>query len=511
MALFELVNRSRLKHEEDVRAVQDYLSSMPTNLRLLLAQYWDEYWYHNWDEEKGQSRSLFSELEESYNAQSKFLSWRVVCFMPDVKNAPLILKKVLLEDSEYGARAMRHIVEECVQPIKNSRLTISMGKWPKDRANIDIRGLFNNLLSRCLYLTEVYLFWDVGDLGLQAVGEMCKNLRKLTTEDSLITDVGFKSFARNQWKNNPSLRELYLKESSITIVGLSMIWKLPLPIETLHCTGKNMGDNDHEVESLLQCPNGPTRIKAITVIWDGAGIPPSEACKVLMTRWEHFFPSLQRMVWENPHRDFVTDSTRTWEAVRVLNQKFKDEIDLRQLASTFPKLFSMNLMSVKPLTTHNPLKPASFEFLRKFHFFYFMDNDDLYLPFDTFSSIMAEAKNIREVTVEVMPEFVKHYSDGPFCRLFSRLEHLRNLETLVVTMPCYNNTVKLPLTIKAVSCVLQTCPDIKLFGNFYYWSLDDPEDVLKIGGGRYRFGGHYWYKSITCPRTVYDVCTNSAF
>ncbi len=497
-AIFGLVKGSRLNSEDDIKSVERYLEDhLPGTLRLQLAEYGDKYWLECWNWETiVEIDPLNKNLPVPNGYKSvweKYAFWRVASFLPDIKNATLVLDMVGFDRRDCGARALKYLIEDCpTRDIRNTRLYLDFGYgWSlgENPTNPGGKEHFRPLLSRCVHLTEVTLDSNVGDPCLQVVGELCKNLKKLTLNDVTITDRGFIPFVSHQ-RENPGLEELWLKTSRITLNGLSQIWLQRLSIRTLYCSGTNfyrhdiyevngIGNaiDDEEEEALLAC-SGPTLLNTIIVDWEG--YDSSAIRKVFVERRQVLFPSLKRILWMRPQEDVVTAPNQTWETVEAMDLHSTIEADLPQLAKSFPKLVSLKLMNVKPLGPCSALKPGSFDYLHRFEYYFLSINGARGLPFITFSSILAEARNIRVVLATVVPELADQYCDRAVCQLFRRNEHLRNLECFQLTSSGALNS--LPLTGATVSCILQVCKGIRVLGHLKFWRVA-PEAALKLSSG----------------------------
>ncbi len=492
--IFGLVKGACLNSEDDIKAVERYLEDLPGALRLQLAKYGDIYWLDHWDWRVVAEVDPWGPVPNGYKSVwEKYAFWRVASFLPDIKNARLVLNMVGYDLRDCGARALKYLVEDYpTRDIRNTSLYLNFGcRWSlrEDPTNPGGKEQFKLLLSRCVLLTEVTLRAHVGDPCLQAVGELCKNLKKLTLIDLTITDDGFVPFVSHQ-RENPSLEELWLMASRITLKGLSQIWLQRLSIRTLYCRGRNFSHHDEfeangndamadeEEAALLACPAGPTLLNTVIVNWEG--YLASASRKVLVERRHELFPSLKRMLWMNPQEDIPTAPNQTWEAVEAMDLRFeKNQVDLPQLAKSFPKLVSLKLWTVKPLSS--ALKPGSFDCLHRFEYEYSFRNDGARgLPFLTFSSILSEAKSIRVVVVTVAPELAHQYDDRAVCRLFRQNEHLHNLKCFQLASRHTLNS--LPLTVATVSCILQTCKGIRVLGHLKFWSVA-PEAALKLSRG----------------------------
>ncbi len=486
-SVFLLVDDASMEQEDHIETVRRYLDDLPATARLELAAEFAKMLdpYH-WN------THIDCEYLPTAVAYRHYALWRAACFLPYDSRAPIILHLAAFERKHCGARALRFLSEEFEdEGIENTCLTFHFAySKEKSPTNLSVKRHFEKLLLRCQNLTEIVLI-HAGDRCLSMVGELCNRLRKLTLNDLSVTDEGFISFASSQCKKNPCLKELHLRMTRISLRGLCKIWQLPLSIETLCCLGSNFdlrdADADADIDSLLQCFNGPTKLTDIVVQWDADTV----IVKKVLERWDALFPSLERMLWEEPDEDMLT-SGKIWRTVEAVNQPEDCQIDLPQLATSFPKLISVDLRKVAPLNVGRPLKSGCFRFLHRFNFI----SREGGLPFDTLSSIVAEARNIRAITVGVTPDVKEQYCDESFCRLFAQLRHLENLRWLVLVVPtvpyeCYAaSSEEIPLTATSLSCVLRTCKHIGMLGCLGHWSVEREVVSNLTKGGRYDLTAH---------------------
>ncbi len=284
---------------------------------------------------------------------------------------------------------------------------------------------------------------------------------------------------------NPNFTELRIKESSITLRGLATVWQLPLPIKTLVCDGYNFkhgNDDVIDVKTLMQCPNGPSVLTDLSLNWgSNRSINPGNKARAtireMLFKSNVLFPNLKRMLWNIPTEDLFA-SGQKWEAVEAFNQVSSSKLKLGELAMNFPNVISMSLSNITPLTAS--LEIGSFDFLTRFEFRSSRFQDTL--PFMTFRAILAKAKNIFIVIIVVSSLVVDQYSDEPFCHMLHTIEHLKNLEWLELLSEGHHMHSKINLTQTSVSCILNTCNNIRMLGDLRYWNVD-PESVLHHNKG----------------------------
>ncbi len=477
-AVNALIRGSNIKGEDDIKSAKGYLDQLPSTIKLRIAK--------SWSQELNDCFWIEPDLDRTLH---NYALWKVTCFWPNEKGALLNFR---IMHCHFGIQALQYVTELCsVQEIKNSAVIIENHPWPYlfncDDARYECSSRFNSLLSmsHCTSnLTEVTMKGDIEDSCLKSVGEQCKNLRRLILDGRHLTNDGFVSFASNQAKN-PAFAELTIKESKITFRGLATVWQLPLPISILVCNGKNFRHDNGDVidvEALMQCPNGPSVLTDLCLDW---GLEPtndvSATIRKMLFKSNLLFPNLKRMLWSLPPGDLFA-SGRKWEAVEAFNQVFSSKLKLEELATNFPNVISMCLMSITPLTAFNSLESGSFDFLTRFEFLTL--DFQVSLPFMTFRAILAKAKNIRIVKILVSAVVIDQYTDGPFCHMLHTLEHLKNLEWLEVLSDSRQN--KINLTQTSLSCILNTCSNIRMLRDLMDWNVD-PESVLHNNKG-YQWG-----------------------
>ncbi len=349
-------------------------------------------------------------------------------------------------------------------------------------------------------------------MSLKTVGEVCLKLRKLTLSGFCrVTDEGFTAFAVSQRKN-AGLREIYLlcRDLEISVKGLSLVWLLPLSIKTLQCDAVNFlpkisDDFDFEIDdeiddALLECENGPCQLTDLIISW----CFPGRNIEKILDRSEMLFPSLRNMHWKSPPQALLK-SGPMWKTVKsVYYLDEGDAIDSKAFTLFFPNLISLRLEAV------SLINPQEGSFSNLVHFSHGPDAPSgQSLSFDDFSSIMAQAKNIRLVAVTVLPQVRAQYTDGAMCGLFRKWKHLSNLEELSLEVDGEDATF--PLTEAAVSCILQTCGEIKLLGPLRSWNVDpdlvrqrygekwdvfeDRPDNFQAVGKIGHWHKPYWYKT----------------
>ncbi len=170
-AVNALVRGSNLKGEDDIKSAKGYLDELPSTIKLRIAKSW------------GQELNFCCIWLDK--ARKNYALWRVTCFWPNEKGASLDFRIRLKDPHHFCARALKYVTEQCsVQEIKNSAVTID------GYLSFKCKSHFKTLLSHCAHnLTEVTLKGNIGDGCLKAVGEQCKNLRRLTLDRLTKTSV----------------------------------------------------------------------------------------------------------------------------------------------------------------------------------------------------------------------------------------------------------------------------------------------------------------------------------
>ena len=443
-----------------------YLKDLTLTLRLHLAKYAQKHLHdsHHVDDFQD-ARRIYVPAKQ----WRKFVLWRILCFLPEVREMPVELLHVAFD--HYSKEAMQFLCSDKCSDLKfkNASLIFKAG-FPSEHyplPSLSYKMHFKKMLFRFTDLTEVNLGTKCGDSCLQAVGERCTRLRKLTlSSDNNVTNDGFVLFAKSQLGNG-CLDGIFLlcSGSQISLLGLSQIWLLPLPIKTLHCYGAHF-DHATDEDIPLECPNGPTQLTDLTIEWDIMTASQELNVRKVLDCSEVLFPALQSMIWKDPNQDMVTSGT-VWRTVARLNQTFYSAIDLQELADCFPKLVSLRL---KNITHFDSLRHGSFNYLTEFMFG--RGQSQGYLSFDCFASIASEAQNLRAINVQLSSEVINQYTNAPLCKLFHCCKHLKKLEVFNLFTVFFNREEKIPLTETFISCILQTCQDIQLIGDLGDWAVD---------------------------------------
>ncbi len=465
--LQDLVMDAKYESEDDTVVVQEYLDILPKSLRLQLA-------LRVQDKLRGKFRLMNPHGVYGHEEQwPKFLIWQAACFLPHVKDMPFVLKNVAFE--HYSRYILEYLSNKWTENLKNSSITL--GTDNLDGYTLQYEDLASHLqiiLPRFVKLTEVTLGIGIQDCHLDIIGQTCKVLSKLTlTKYNKVTNDGFIRFAQHQ-RDNFCLQEIIMKcnRSPITLFGLSQIWNLPLSIKKLECQLKQLHFANDYIR--LECSNGPAKLTHLTLDlrqpgghWNGVDLL-KDAKRVLDCK-DAIFPFLKAMRWECPPHTWLT-SGKTWNCVTWIDHPKDIPISLSYLDRAFPNLQSIYLSRI---IDELPVLDVCFQHLERFNYC----NSEHLLSFSMFSRIVRQITSLRVIMVEVAPYGADQYTDEAFCDLLQHCDHVKHLESLVLTGRSQGpGSRKLPLTIKSVECLIEKCPDIKLIGRLFDWSLNEEAD-----------------------------------